>query len=57
MTKAEIITKGIELGIDYGLTTSCYDPVAEKACGACDACLLRKKGFSENGLEDPILYR
>tara|TARA_B100000809_G_scaffold223279_1_gene232730 strand:- start:919 stop:1614 length:696 start_codon:yes stop_codon:yes gene_type:complete len=57
MTKAEIITKGIELGIDYGLTTSCYDPVAEKACGACDACLLRKKGFSENGLEDPVLYR
>ncbi len=57
MTKAEIITKGIELGVDYGLTTSCYDPVAEKACGACDACLLRKKGFSENGLEDPVLYR
>jgi 7-cyano-7-deazaguanine synthase len=57
MTKAEIITKGIELGIDYGLTTSCYDPVDEKACGACDACLLRKKGFSENGLEDPALYR
>ena len=57
MTKAEIITKGIELGIDYGLTTSCYDPVDEKACGACDACLLRKKGFSENGLEDPVLYR
>lgn len=57
MTKAEIITKGIELGIDYGLTTSCYDPVDEKACGACDACLLRKKGFSENGLEDPAPYR
>jgi len=57
MTKAEIITKGIELGIDYGLTTSCYDPVDEKACGVCDACLLRKKGFSENGLEDPVPYR
>lgn len=57
MTKAEIITKGIELGLDYGLTTSCYDPVGEMACGACDACLLRIKGFRENGLEDPIRYQ
>lgn len=57
MTKAEIIMKGVELGLDYGLTTSCYDPVGEMACGACDACLLRMKGFRENGLEDPISYR
>ncbi|MFP6751045.1 MAG: 7-cyano-7-deazaguanine synthase QueC, partial [Pirellulaceae bacterium] len=56
MTKAEIIMKGIELGLDYGLTTSCYDPVGQMACGACDACLLRKKGFRENGLEDPVSY-
>ncbi len=57
MTKAEIIMKGFELGVDYGLTTSCYDPVGEMACGVCDACLLRKKGFSENGLDDPVPYR
>jgi 7-cyano-7-deazaguanine synthase len=57
MTKAEIIKKGIELGLDYALTTSCYDPVGQIACGACDACLLRKKGFRENGLEDPVPYQ
>jgi 7-cyano-7-deazaguanine synthase len=57
MTKAEIIQKGIELGVDYALTHSCYDPPSEgKACGQCDSCLLRKKGFKEAGIEDPIDY-
>jgi len=57
MTKAEIIQKGIELGVDYALTHSCYDPSSEgKACGECDSCLLRKKGFKEAGIEDPIHY-
>jgi len=57
LSKADIIAKGIELGIDYGLTTSCYDPNMEgHACGHCDSCLLRKKGFEENGLSDPIVY-
>jgi len=57
MTKAEIIQKGIELGVDYALTHSCYDPSSEgKACGQCDSCLLRKKGFKEAGIEDPIHY-
>jgi 7-cyano-7-deazaguanine synthase len=57
MTKAEIIQKGLELGVDYGLTHSCYDPSAEgKACGQCDACLLRKKGFREAGVTDPTRY-
>jgi 7-cyano-7-deazaguanine synthase len=58
LSKAEIIRKGIELGVDYGLTTSCYDPSPEaEACGQCDACLLRLKGFAENGMPDPALYR
>jgi 7-cyano-7-deazaguanine synthase len=57
MTKAEIIQKGIELGVDYALTHSCYDPPSKgKACGECDSCLLRKKGFKEAGIEDPIYY-
>jgi 7-cyano-7-deazaguanine synthase len=57
MSKAEIIAKGIELGVDYGLTSSCYDPSASgEPCGACDSCLLRRKGFSENGIEDPLRY-
>jgi 7-cyano-7-deazaguanine synthase len=57
MTKAEIIKRGIALGVDYGLTHSCYDPSPEgKACGQCDSCLLRKKGFSEAGVEDPTVY-
>ena len=56
MTKAEIIRKGLELGVDYGLTHSCYDPTPEgKACGECDACLLRKKGFQEAEVIDPIV--
>jgi len=57
MTKAEIILKGIELGIDYGITHSCYDPSPEgKACGQCDSCLLRRKGFKEAGVTDPAEY-
>ncbi|MGA3011166.1 MAG: 7-cyano-7-deazaguanine synthase QueC [Terracidiphilus sp.] len=58
MTKAEIIHKGIELGVDYGLTSSCYDPAStDEPCGECDSCLLRRKGFRENGIEDPLNYR
>ncbi len=58
LTKAEIIYKGSELGVDYSLTTSCYDPSAEgKACGHCDACQLRLKGFRENGMADPAFYQ
>jgi 7-cyano-7-deazaguanine synthase len=58
LTKAEIIRKGIALGVDYGLTTSCYDPSATGlACGHCDACLLRLKGFAENSVTDPAAYQ
>jgi 7-cyano-7-deazaguanine synthase len=57
LTKAEIIRKGTELGVDYGLTLSCYDPSPEGlACGHCDACLLRLKGFAEFGGVDPAIY-
>jgi 7-cyano-7-deazaguanine synthase len=57
MTKAEIITHGTQLGLDYTLTWSCYDPnVDGKACGLCDSCQLRLKGFKEVGLTDPIRY-
>jgi 7-cyano-7-deazaguanine synthase len=57
MTKAQIIRKGIELKVDYALTHSCYDPSPEGlACGSCDSCLLRKKGFEEAGVEDPTRY-
>ncbi len=57
MTKAEIIRKGVELGIDYRLTHSCYDPSpGGMACGQCDSCLLRKKGFREAGIPDPTVY-
>jgi 7-cyano-7-deazaguanine synthase len=58
LSKAEIIRRGLELGVDYGLTSSCYspDPVTGAACGRCDACLLRRKGFAENGLSDPAAY-
>jgi 7-cyano-7-deazaguanine synthase len=55
MTKGEIIRLGVELGVDYGLTHSCYDPSPdEKACGFCDSCLLRKKGFEAAGIPDPL---
>jgi 7-cyano-7-deazaguanine synthase len=58
LTKAQIIAKGLSLGVNYGLTSSCYDPSPEGLpCGECDSCLLRKKGFSENGMEDPLKYR
>lgn len=58
MTKAEIIQKGIALGVDYSLTWSCYDPTAEGlACGLCDSCQLRLKGFKEAGTQDPIQYK
>jgi len=58
MTKAEIIKKGLELGVDYSLTHSCYNPDDQgHPCGQCDSCLLRKKGFQEAGTEDPLAYR
>ncbi|SHJ84738.1 preQ(0) biosynthesis protein QueC [Desulfatibacillum alkenivorans DSM 16219] len=57
LTKAQIIQKGTALGVDYGLTHSCYDPSPEGlACGQCDSCLLRKKGFEEAGVPDPTKY-
>ena len=56
MTKAQIIQRGLELGVDYSLTHSCYDPDAQgHACGTCDSCLLRRRGFAELGMEDPAL--
>jgi 7-cyano-7-deazaguanine synthase len=58
MTKAEIIREGRRLGVDYGLTTTCYDPGAEGiGCGLCDACQLRLRGFAEVGIQDPAPYR
>jgi 7-cyano-7-deazaguanine synthase len=58
MTKAQIIHKGIELGVDYSQTHSCYDPSAEGvACGECDSCLLRLNGFQEAGIKDSIRYK
>jgi 7-cyano-7-deazaguanine synthase len=57
LTKAEIIARGLALGVDYRMTTSCYDPAADgAACGACDACLLRLRGFAEAGVPDPARY-
>jgi 7-cyano-7-deazaguanine synthase len=57
LTKGQIINKGIELGIDYSVTHSCYDPSPQGlACGRCDSCFLRKKGFKEAGVEDPTRY-
>jgi 7-cyano-7-deazaguanine synthase len=57
LTKAQVIGRGLQLGIDYADTTSCYDPVDGFACGRCDSCLLRLKGFAGNNLRDPIRYR
>jgi len=57
LTKAQIILKGVALGIDFGITHSCYDPDARgAACGACDSCILRRKGFLEAGIPDPTVY-
>ena len=58
LSKADIIRRGIGLGVDYGLTHSCYDPAPDGApCGRCDSCVLRARGFSEAGVEDPALRR
>ena len=58
MTKAEIIRTGLALDVDYGMTVTCYDVSNEgEGCGACDACLLRLKGFAENSATDPVKYR
>ena len=60
MSKAEIIQAGVALGVDYALTHSCYDPIVvsggDRACGRCDSCLLRKKGFADAGVPDPTRY-
>lgn len=57
LTKAQIIARGLELGVDYSMTSSCYDPdpASGKPCGRCDACLLRLRGFQQNGMSDPVL--
>ena len=58
LSKAQIIRRGMELGVNYSLTSSCYDPAPDGApCGQCDSCFLRQKGFRENGLEDPLTYQ
>ena len=57
LTKAQIIQLGTRLGVPYGLTHSCYDPDAEgRACGRCDSCRLRAKGFRDAGVSDPTVY-
>jgi 7-cyano-7-deazaguanine synthase len=57
LTKAQIIRLGTECGLDYGMTHSCYDPSIDgRACGACDSCVIRKRGFSEAGVTDPTKY-
>lgn len=58
LTKAQIVRRGLELGVDYGVTCTCYDPSPTgAACGECDACLLRLRGFAENGMKDPAPYQ
>jgi 7-cyano-7-deazaguanine synthase len=58
MTKADIVRRGVALGLDYGLTHSCYDPRSDgRPCGTCDSCVLRAKGFREAGVPDPLLLR
>jgi 7-cyano-7-deazaguanine synthase len=58
LTKAQIITKGLRLGIDYSITTSCYQANSScEACGECDACVIRRNGFVEVGIEDPTKYQ
>jgi 7-cyano-7-deazaguanine synthase len=57
LSKAQIIRRGVELGVDYGMTHSCYDPDAQgRACGRCDSCVLRKRGFAGAGVADPTRY-
>ena len=56
LTKAQIIQEGVELGVDYAITHSCYDPVGALACGRCDSCLLRHDGFNQAGIVDPTRY-
>ena len=57
MSKADILRTGVRLGVDYALTTSCYDPASDgAACGGCDACILRRNGFEEAGIVDPTRY-
>ena len=56
LTKAQIIALGQGLGVDYAMTHSCYDPQGDAACGRCDACVLRRKGFTEAGVPDPTRY-
>jgi 7-cyano-7-deazaguanine synthase len=58
LSKRQIILEGLALGVDYSLTSSCYDPSPDgQACGQCDSCLLRLRGFAEAGAADPIAYR
>ncbi|MFE2583261.1 7-cyano-7-deazaguanine synthase QueC [Streptomyces sp. NPDC059378] len=58
MSKADIVREGLRLGVDYSLTSSCYDPDGQgRACGRCDTCLLRLKGFAEAGVTDPVQYQ
>lgn len=58
MSKADIVREGLRLGVDYSLTSSCYDPDDQgQACGKCDTCLLRLKGFAEAGVTDPVRYQ
>jgi 7-cyano-7-deazaguanine synthase len=58
MTKADIIRQGLALGLDYGITHSCYDPESDgRPCGRCDSCMLRAAGFSQVGIVDPVIHR
>lgn len=57
LSKAEIIRRGLDLGLDYGLTHSCYDPLDGRPCGRCDSCVLRTRGFRDAGVTDPLLLR
>lgn len=56
LSKADTVRLGMRLGVDYAATHSCYDPLGERACGACDACVLRRRGFVEAGVADPTRY-
>ena len=57
LSKAQIIAKGLELGVDFALSSTCYQPTEDgEACGSCDACSLRRQGFAEVGIPDPVRY-